>query len=103
MKAFVVSSNFNDSYAFIGFDSDLLDKKEGYEFSSSYHVLGARLLGLSYPDYLKYCQSKGAKLRGRKGYCYPVWDKAADKKGMQEIIRQLNTNWNTFLKEVSIP
>ena len=85
MKAFTTSSNFDDSYVFIGFNSELMCKKEGFEFTSSYHVLGARLLGLSYPDFLKY-----------------VWDKAADKKGMQEIIRQLNANWDTLLKEVSL-
>ena len=101
MKAFTTSSTFDDSYIFIGFNSELMCKKEGFEFTSSYHVLGARLLGLSYPDFLKYCQSKGAKLRGREGYCYPVWDKAVDKKGMQEIIRQLNANWDILLKEVS--
>lgn len=101
MKAFVASSNFNDSYVFIGFNSELMCKKEGFKFASSYHVLEARLLGFSYPDFLRYCQSKGAKLRGREGYCFPVWDRAADKKGMQEILKQLNTNWDTLLKKVS--
>lgn len=101
MKAFTTSSNFDDSYVFIGFNPELVCNKEGFKFTSSYHVLAARLLGLSYPDFLKYSQSKGAKLRGRKGYCFPVWDKTADKKGMQEIIRQLNANWDTFIKEVS--
>ena len=75
MKAFTTSSNFDDSYVFIGFNPELVCNKEGFKFTSSYHVLAARLLGLSYPDFLKYSQSKGAKLRGRKENYFPVWDK----------------------------
>ena len=39
-------------------------------FSGSFQVLGSRLLGLSYPDYLHFLQSQGATLKGKEGYCY---------------------------------
>ena len=39
----------------------------------SYNVLAARLLGFTYPDYLRYCRSLGGILRGREGYTYCVF------------------------------
>ena len=41
----------------------------------SWAVLPARLFGLSWPDYLRYCVQSGAKVRGRE-HIYPmiIWD-----------------------------
>ena len=62
----------------------------------SYNVLVARVLNLSYPDYLKYCASIGAKLRGSEGYAYPSWKEraAADK-----LCKKLNEEWEKVVKE----
>ena len=46
--------------------------KEYCPFKSSYHVIGARLLGFCYPDYLRYCRTLGAEIRGTQGYSFPV-------------------------------
>lgn len=99
MKRFEIYDSPLSDYSFIGFNSDgLFDGDPTYLFTSSYHVLGARLLGVSYPDFLRFCQSKGAKLRGKSGYCYPVWDRKKSQAGLLEIIKMLNTNWTQFEK-----
>lgn len=72
-----------------------------FNFKSSYHVLCARVLGLSYIEYLHYCYNFGAKIVGRQGYSYPVW-KIDDKAGIKEVLRELNYQWNkveSFLKK----
>lgn len=66
-------------------------------FTSSYHVLDARLLGLSYPDYLRYSQANHAKLRGRHGYSYPVWQ---NQKDAQIMCDKLNKEWNKLIKAI---
>lgn len=60
--------------------------KKDFCCKSSYHVIGARLLGLSYPDYLRYCRTLGAELRGVQGYSFPVWKTSA---GTEKLISQL--------------
>lgn len=99
MRAFDVRLNVDGDYYMIaigeGYD---LFKFKGYHYTSSYHVLNARLLGLSYPDYLHYCQSMGAILKGKTGYCYPVWKEKKDCKKVADLIEK---QWNIFLSEVS--
>ena len=60
-------------------------------FTSSYHVVASRILGFSYPDYLRYCRSHGAALRGKQGYSFPVW---IDKNECQKICNLLNKEWD---------
>lgn len=65
-------------------------------YTSSYNILAARLLGLSYPDYLKYCASIGAKLRGSEGYAYPSWK---EKTAADKLCKRLNEEWDKVVKE----
>lgn len=83
------------SICFVG--QDIFTDKSSFNFTSSYHVLGARLLGLSYPDYLTYCQSTGARLRGRNGYTYPVWESNA---AAQSVMKKLEKQWSLLTKEI---
>lgn len=59
-------------------------------FSGSFQVLGSRLLGLSYPDYLRFLQSQGATLKGKEGYCYGYFK---DKAACQKVCNLLNAKW----------
>lgn len=73
--------------------------KDKGQVNGSLNVLQARLLGLSYPDYLQFCRAhhKGI-LRGRAGYSYCVYKEKAN---CQAICKLLNTEWNkveNFLK-----
>ena len=86
------------SICFIGHDTFLKGSNpEDFNFEGSYHVLGARLLGLYYPDYLTYAKSKGARLRGKKGYTYPVWDTEVAAKS---FMKELQTEWDKLVKSI---
>ena len=66
----------------------------------SYNVLQARLLGLSYPDYLQFCRANyNGILRGREGYSYCLYKEKSD---CQKVCQLINKEWNkveNFLKE----
>lgn len=53
----------------------------------SYNVIAARLLGFTYPDYLRYCRAHGGILRGKAGYSFCVFK---EKKDCDNICRMLN-------------
>lgn len=94
--SFNVGKTADDKYWMIRFEiEDEIANKEEFEFKSSYHVLGARLLGLTYPNYLKFCSSKGATFRGKTGYTYPVWK---EEKNCKEVCTLLNREWNKVKK-----
>lgn len=74
----------------IGFDNlNWSDYKN--KCGCSYHVMGARLLQMEYPDYLRYLRSLGADLRGREGYVYAAFK---DKKIVEKVCEQLNREWD---------
>ena len=99
MKGFELCKTADEKYyriAFIGHDAI---RNLGENYTSSYYVLAARLLGLKYNDFLIFCRSRGARLRGKTGYCFPIW--SVEKDG-QEVVKVLNEEWNKlekFLKE----
>lgn len=96
MKGFYIDTSSNGKYMiyFNAYDDIITDD---FYYTSSYIVLQARLLGLSYPDYLLFCQSKGAKLKGRTGYINVLWE---DKNQCQEICNMLEKEWQTLLKKI---
>ncbi len=61
----------------------------------SYVVLPARLLGMTYPDYLRWCRSKGGELRGKTGYTTVVFK---DKNICKEICDMINKEWKRVEK-----
>jgi len=66
--------------------------------NGSYNVLSARLLGLTYADYLRYCRDVcGAELVG-KGCLYPVpyFQKGTK---MESLIKLLNFNIEKIFEE----
>lgn len=62
----------------------------------SYNVLNARLLGLSYCDYLKYCRAQhNGTIRKSSGYPYCVFK---DKKNCNDVCNLLNKEWGKIEK-----
>lgn len=59
----------------------------GVIFHGTFQGIGARLLGLSYPDYLRFLQSNGGILKGKVGTCYAYFK---DKAAAQKICNLLN-------------
>jgi len=75
----------------ISFDSeDIFEEGALKDFSSSYHVLGARLLGLPYHEFLLYmAKNHNGYLRGKKGYCHVAFKEQSDcNRACEELERQ---------------
>ena len=74
-----------------------LDFTEG-----SYNVIGARLMGLTYAQYLRMCRDiYGAEIIGKGSlYPYPVFKLS---KGLEDLIEQLNARANLVLWEREHP
>ena len=68
----------------------------------SYNVIGARLMGLKYSDYLRMCRDiYGAEIIGKgSNYPYPIFKLS---KGLEDLIEQLNARANLVLWEREHP
>ena len=74
---------------------------EGQEFlggdcGGTYHTIAARILGFSYPNYLRFCRDNfNAEIRGKIGYPTPFWK---NKKSCEDLLKLLNKNYKVFLE-----
>lgn len=67
----------------------------------SYNILAARLLNLSYAQYLRYCRDElGAKIVGKQGYSYPYF---YDNDTTQQFVKLLNARLTYIMKEQEDP
>jgi hypothetical protein len=68
----------------------------------SYNVIGARLMGLTYANYLRMCRDiYGAEIVGKgSAYPYPVFKLS---KELDDLIEQLNARANLVLWEREHP
>lgn len=63
--------------------------------TGSLHVLGARVCGIPYAEYLRYCRSKyRAELRGKIGYPYPIF---YDKKNAEKLAKELSERFSSVI------
>lgn len=68
----------------------------------SYNIIGARLMGLTYAQYLRMCRDiYGAEIVGKgEKYPYPIFKLS---KGLEDLIEQLNARANFVLWEREHP
>lgn len=68
----------------------------------SYNVIGARLMGLTYANYLRMCRDiYGAEIVGKgSNYPYPIFKRS---KELNDLIEQLNSRANLVLWEREHP
>lgn len=99
MSAFVVDSAVGSSQFGI-YITEEVTKTIGVMINGSYNVLGARLFGLKYPDYLRMVRDNyEADLKGKeKGYITFYF---SDKVKANKLCAELNKRWNTFSKQIS--
>lgn len=85
----------------IGFNSDeLFDNDKYYDFRSSYHVLGARLLGMKYSDFLLYMAKKyNGILRGKRGYCHVTFK---DNKDCMRACNEVEDAWKIVEEKLDL-
>lgn len=79
-----------------------LDKFYLLSTEGSYNIIGARLMGLTYAQYLRMCRDEfGAEIIGKgSSYPYPVFKLS---QGLQDLIDQLNVRANLVLWEREHP
>ena len=79
-----------------------LDKFHLYSTEGSFNIIGARLMGLTYANYLRMCRDVyGAEIIGKNTlYPYPVFKLSQD---LNELIEQLNARANLVLWEREHP
>lgn len=83
---FLISETADGNFM-VSFEEELMGSQKG-----SYNVMGARILGLPYPEYLRFCRDKyRATLRGKVGYSYPVFKQ---KKDAENLSKLLNSQYN---------
>ena len=88
MKPFELYEGYEDGTYMIMFIHDTF--MGGYN-GGSYSIIGARVLGLSYANYLRYMRDTyGAEVRGREGYSYLIFK---DQGKCLMAIQELNKNW----------
>lgn len=84
-------ATFDEKGYYISVEPD--DLAKALKIQTSYQLVAAKLLGFSYPDYLRYARSKGATLKGREGYSLVVFPKLLD---CIDFCKLLNKEWKIF-------
>ena len=96
MKAFKVKETCSDNEYMVGLEDsvyELIGKTSG-----SFNLIAARILGFTYPDYLRYVRDNfNAELRGRQGYSYAIYKNKNDCTG---IVKILNDAWKEVEEEI---
>lgn len=89
MKPFSLIESYNEGRYSIIFEHSLLNN--GTICGGSFNVIGARVLGLSFANYLRYMRDRhNATLKGREGYSSFYFNNQAD--GLIAI-QELNKAW----------
>lgn len=66
--------------------------------NGSYSVLAARFMGLSWPNWLRFCRNNGANLYGKNSmYTTAVWDKPN-----KDFLKQLNERTELIASKIKI-
>ena len=91
----IFSCQENSDFFTISIDSELF---VGGEYGGSFNIIASRILGLSYPNYLRYLRDTfSAELRGKKGYPYPIFK---ERQSCMKVINILNKNWQIVETEI---
>lgn len=64
----------------------------------SYGIFAARLMGMTYPTFLRYCAANGGELHGKQGYPAIYFLKESDAK---LIVKEINNNYKIFYAKLT--
>lgn len=95
MNAFVVRESCDLKNYMIGLADDFHEKCPDFVLQGSYHILAARLLGFTYPEYLYYCAAHGGALKGRGSFPYVIFKEQND---ASKICNCINKEWDKVYK-----
>ena len=99
MRFFNIDEGIEDNTWVVGLEDDAYALITPYYINGSYNIVAARMLGLSYPDYLRYIrQNYNATLRGRQGYSYAFFKNRND---CYDLVDLLNKKWKEVEEEIT--
>ena len=90
---FRMRKNQDNTRYVVALQNFLFETGDEHPFKGSYNVFFARLLDVSYPEYLLICEAMGADMQSPVGYTYPLFDKAEDG---YHITYALTNRWNAI-------
>ena len=84
---FIVRENWDGVYQIVN-DESLFATNDRTVFGS-YGVIQAKILGFTYPNFLRYCRANfNGLLRGREGYSYCVFKNKVDASRLCGLLNQ---------------
>ena len=96
MRAFKITDGVDNNTYMVGLEDWIYDLITPYHKGGSYNIVAARVLGFSYPDYLRYVKDNyNATLRGPVGYSYAIYKNRND---CYDIVKELNKAWEKVEK-----
>lgn len=94
MNIFKVSEAMDSNTYMVGIEDTFYNIILPYRQKGSYNVIAARVLGFSYPDYLRYVRDNyNALLKGKEGYSYAYYK---NKEDCHRIVVELNKMWELY-------
>lgn len=98
MRAFKITDGIDDNTYMVGLEDNIYDLITPYYLNGSYNIVAARVLGFSYPDYLRFVRDNyNATLKGNAGYSYAIYKNRND---CYDIVKLLNEFWNKIEKDL---
>lgn len=94
MTCFEVTETCDLKYWMLGMTRDFFETFPDFYCTQSYSILAARLLGLSYVDFLKYLCSQGGQIKGKIGYPVVYFK---DRSTVEKICRLINKEADKLL------
>lgn len=96
MKAFDIFETFDEKY---GITFSCPQFVGGKGIGGSFNIIAARVLGLSYPEYLRYARDcYNGTIRGREGYSMIIFDKSSD---ALMLTQELNKHWKEIEEAIN--
>lgn len=85
-------SPYRNKYMLV-FEEDFIKNFKGMR---TFALIPSRILGISYPDYLRFASSLGGVVIGKTGYPVVYFDKKEDAEKLQKIVINY---WNKGIKK----
>lgn len=96
-EAFVVRESPNGKFI-ISLSEQFHQDFPKFVCHQSYDVLAARLIGMTYPTFLRYCAAHGGELVGKKGYPATYFKSENDAK---VIAKEINKGYKTLCEKLT--
>lgn len=96
-EAFVVNESPNGKFI-LSLSEKFHEDFPDFICHQSYGILAARLVGMTYPTFLRYCAAHGGELVGKQGYPATYFKSESDAKA---IVKEINKGYKSFCEKLT--